>query len=119
MDRPTTITAEQREALRQAARAARARASETIARSAALLEVAATVHDAAELRVALSMELCRELRGRVGEYVVLLRSLETPPERVVVDAKGIVADAVPSRDRRAQVVTSLIVDWAIETYYAA
>ena len=75
--------------------------------------------DAAQLRLAVSAASTRELRGSVGAYVVALRQLDTPPERAIMDAKAMVADALPLRDRRAQAVTSLVVQWAIEAYYAA
>ena len=119
METGSWTTPEERERLRQSAREARARVARTIAQSTALMETAAVVADAAELRIALSLETRRVLRASVGNYVALLRRLDTPPERVVMDTKEIVADVVPLRDRRAQVVTSLLVGWAIESYYAA
>ncbi len=119
VDSASRMTAEQGEALRECACAARERARLAIARSTELLERAAIITDAAQLRLAVSAESCRELRGGVGAYVVALRQLDTPPERAIMHAKMMVADALPLRDRRAQAVTSLVVQWAIEAYYAA
>ena len=115
------LSESERRALRERAAQARAAATEAITHYAILLEGTRTGCANSE-RTFKAVAATREmLRDSVQRYSVLLKSLDTPPERALRLVKEAVTERLhhPEREEETRSLLESVVVWCIEAYYGS
>lgn len=118
---PELMPASEREALRERSEQARAAAAEALAHLTALFLRSRSQFDALA-RNREGIDATRSmLRESVERYAVLLRTLQTPPERVIRLVKETVAEQImhPQLHDETGPLMDEVVKWSIQAYYGA
>jgi hypothetical protein len=108
----TPLTDQQRRELASRAGSARLASAQAAVRHAKSVGV----EDATNERAVATRAV---LRSSIGEYVVLLRQLDTPPERMLSLVKSLVRESVASviDQQETRLLLQSVVVWCVEAYY--
>jgi hypothetical protein len=111
------LTSEQRRALREHAATVRAeaqaaaqRCAELVKQQHARLSHFESTSDAVEQTIA-------ELRAHMQQFGGLLRALDTPPHRAILQLRNVVNEVVPVQEAITQGMREDAVRWGILAYY--
>jgi hypothetical protein len=97
-----------------AARQARARAIDCFRRITDRIPASRCPADAA-----LNSREMDELRRCITDYIVVVHSLDTPPERALSEVKEMTSEALRQFDRAYHQTSDAMIGWMIEAYYRA
>ena len=115
------LTQDERQALRERSEQARAAAAEAITNLTALFLRSRSQLDAMSRHREVIDATRAMLRESVERYAVLLRTLDTPPERVIRLVKETVAEQIshPELHDETGPIMENVVRWCIEAYYGS
>jgi len=111
------LTAEQRRALREHAATARAQAQAAAQRCADLVKQQHARISHCEATSESVEQTVAELRAHMEQFGGLLRALETPPDRAIVQLRNVVNEVVPVQEEVTQGVREDAVRWGMLAYY--
>ena len=111
------LSADQRRALREHAAAVRAEAQSAAQRCAELVKQQHARVSHFEAMSGSIEQTIGELRAHMQQFGGLLRALETPPHRAILQLRNVVNEVVPAQEAITQGVREDAVRWGILAYY--